>query len=400
MFEREVVFELDGSAKAVPTPFYDRDELRAGQTLAGPAVIEQYDSTTVVPPGLTAEIDRYGNIVIDCTGVARGRRRRSGAVEPRAHAGYRRRVPVDRQGDGRDPLPYLVLVDHPRVRGPRSRPVRRRGQRDRGIGLDADVHGRDAEDRQGSHPRARARRDPRGRHHRPQPPLQGRHPHAGHRHRRADLLGRRAGRLLGRVRPPRRHRRGLSGDGHRPRGHLVGGPHPRCDQALRARRPPELGVEDDAHERPRAYAQPRRHRGHDRGLRARQGTAARPPPPLRQGDGARRRGRLARLLRADAAPGDREGAGRGLRGRARLHGRRRQEPRQAAAGQGEGPDRGRQPDDRRHGQQRRGRDRVQQPLRGRGAQRCDVHRAHDLPRRGDARRLRPAERGDAAPGQA
>ena len=27
-------------------------------------MINQYDSTTVVPPGLAAEIDRFGNIVI------------------------------------------------------------------------------------------------------------------------------------------------------------------------------------------------------------------------------------------------------------------------------------------------------------------------------------------------
>jgi hypothetical protein len=27
-------------------------------------VINQYDTTTIVPPGLTAEVDRYGNIVI------------------------------------------------------------------------------------------------------------------------------------------------------------------------------------------------------------------------------------------------------------------------------------------------------------------------------------------------
>ncbi len=49
------------------TPFYERDLLRAGDRLEGPAIIEQYDSTTVVPPGLTAEIDRFGNILIDCT---------------------------------------------------------------------------------------------------------------------------------------------------------------------------------------------------------------------------------------------------------------------------------------------------------------------------------------------
>ncbi len=49
------------------TPFFDRERLRAGDRIEGPAIIEQYDSTTVVPPGLVAQIDRYGNIVVDCT---------------------------------------------------------------------------------------------------------------------------------------------------------------------------------------------------------------------------------------------------------------------------------------------------------------------------------------------
>jgi 5-oxoprolinase (ATP-hydrolysing) len=69
-FAREVVFEVDGKPQALVTPFYERAALRAGQTIAGPAIIEQYDSTTVVPPSLTAEIDPYGNIVIDCTHAA------------------------------------------------------------------------------------------------------------------------------------------------------------------------------------------------------------------------------------------------------------------------------------------------------------------------------------------
>ena len=49
-FENDVVFEVDGRMQTVPTPFYDRAELNAGQTIAGPAVIEQYDSTTVSRP--------------------------------------------------------------------------------------------------------------------------------------------------------------------------------------------------------------------------------------------------------------------------------------------------------------------------------------------------------------
>ncbi len=75
--EREVVFEVDGKAERRPTPFYDRTALRAGHRLEGPAIVEQYDTTTVIPPGLGAEIDRYGNIVIDCTRAAKSARQRN-----------------------------------------------------------------------------------------------------------------------------------------------------------------------------------------------------------------------------------------------------------------------------------------------------------------------------------
>jgi 5-oxoprolinase (ATP-hydrolysing) len=71
-FEREVVFEIDGRPQPVVTPFYDRTALHAGQPISGPAIIEQYDSTTVIPPGLSAQIDRSGNIVVDCTRTAEG----------------------------------------------------------------------------------------------------------------------------------------------------------------------------------------------------------------------------------------------------------------------------------------------------------------------------------------
>jgi 5-oxoprolinase (ATP-hydrolysing) len=64
--EREVVFDVEGRPQRRPTPFYDRELLRAGDIVEGPAIIEQYDTTTVIPPGLKAEIDRFGNIVVDC----------------------------------------------------------------------------------------------------------------------------------------------------------------------------------------------------------------------------------------------------------------------------------------------------------------------------------------------
>jgi N-methylhydantoinase A len=47
------------------TPIYDRTKLGAGALINGPAIIEQLDSTTVVLPGQKAEIERYGNIIIE-----------------------------------------------------------------------------------------------------------------------------------------------------------------------------------------------------------------------------------------------------------------------------------------------------------------------------------------------
>jgi N-methylhydantoinase A/oxoprolinase/acetone carboxylase beta subunit len=63
-YERDAWFRVGGDLKQVPTRFYDRTALKAGNELEGPAIVNQYDSTTVVPPGLTARIDRFGNVVI------------------------------------------------------------------------------------------------------------------------------------------------------------------------------------------------------------------------------------------------------------------------------------------------------------------------------------------------
>jgi N-methylhydantoinase A len=41
-----------------------RDALLAGNRLRGPAIVEQMDSTTVIPPGFAAEVDRAGNLII------------------------------------------------------------------------------------------------------------------------------------------------------------------------------------------------------------------------------------------------------------------------------------------------------------------------------------------------
>lgn len=65
--ERDVTFEVKGEAVVRKTAFYDRSLLRSGDVFTGPAVIEQYDTTTVVPPGLIIEVDEVGNLIIDCT---------------------------------------------------------------------------------------------------------------------------------------------------------------------------------------------------------------------------------------------------------------------------------------------------------------------------------------------
>jgi N-methylhydantoinase A len=46
----------------VPTALYERARLPLGARLAGPAIVEQDDTTTVIPPGVTALVDDAGNL--------------------------------------------------------------------------------------------------------------------------------------------------------------------------------------------------------------------------------------------------------------------------------------------------------------------------------------------------
>lgn len=47
------------------TPVYDRDALLAGDSFDGPAMITEYSSVTVLPPGDRLEVDAFLNLVID-----------------------------------------------------------------------------------------------------------------------------------------------------------------------------------------------------------------------------------------------------------------------------------------------------------------------------------------------
>ena len=48
----------------VTASIYARDKLGAGDRIAGPAIVEQFDSTTVILAGQSATVDPFGNIVI------------------------------------------------------------------------------------------------------------------------------------------------------------------------------------------------------------------------------------------------------------------------------------------------------------------------------------------------
>ena len=46
------------------TPLYDREQLSVGNRIAGPALVVQLDTTTVVPPGWQGEVDSHGNLLL------------------------------------------------------------------------------------------------------------------------------------------------------------------------------------------------------------------------------------------------------------------------------------------------------------------------------------------------
>ncbi len=59
---RPVYFAEAGGYVATPT--YARDALKAGNRIAGPALVEEYASTTTIHPGDALEVDAFGDLVI------------------------------------------------------------------------------------------------------------------------------------------------------------------------------------------------------------------------------------------------------------------------------------------------------------------------------------------------
>ena len=46
------------------TPVFDREALVRGQAISGPAIVEEWTTTTVILPGWEARVDRIGNLVL------------------------------------------------------------------------------------------------------------------------------------------------------------------------------------------------------------------------------------------------------------------------------------------------------------------------------------------------
>jgi len=59
--ERAVWFD---GAHAVLSAVYERDRLDPGAILTGPAIVEQFDATTAIPPGWRATVDGFRNLVL------------------------------------------------------------------------------------------------------------------------------------------------------------------------------------------------------------------------------------------------------------------------------------------------------------------------------------------------
>jgi N-methylhydantoinase A len=55
---------FDGSTSTEAT-LYERDRLDVGATIAGPAIVEQFDATTVIPTGWTAHVDGLRNLILE-----------------------------------------------------------------------------------------------------------------------------------------------------------------------------------------------------------------------------------------------------------------------------------------------------------------------------------------------
>ena len=119
--EREVYFEDAG--RPLPTRIYNRDLLRPGQRIEGPAIVEEYATTTVLPPGLRIRaISRStaaGSTAYDSTSsisAASHERSSSGTADKSARCSSTFSIPLVRARAARsiaaEPSTPIILPTH------------------------------------------------------------------------------------------------------------------------------------------------------------------------------------------------------------------------------------------------------------------------------------------------
>jgi len=57
---------FDAAQGAVDCPVFRRADLAVSSVLTGPAIIEQMDATTIIPPDFTATVDEWENLILRC----------------------------------------------------------------------------------------------------------------------------------------------------------------------------------------------------------------------------------------------------------------------------------------------------------------------------------------------
>ena len=60
--QRSVYFSEEH--KKINTPVYDRSKFSSGLLFSGPAIVEEPDSTSIIPPNWQVEVDLYGNLIL------------------------------------------------------------------------------------------------------------------------------------------------------------------------------------------------------------------------------------------------------------------------------------------------------------------------------------------------
>jgi N-methylhydantoinase A len=66
---RDVYFEESGLVRC---PVYDRSKFGRCPRVDGPCIVEQMDSTTVIPPNTWFEVDIHGNLIVNAFGDGKG----------------------------------------------------------------------------------------------------------------------------------------------------------------------------------------------------------------------------------------------------------------------------------------------------------------------------------------